>query len=273
MQIDRNELAEELMLREHVRKAIKIVSNRRQKEKQQRLEEELKFRKIIRKLIVETAVDDEEVQETTGMGELRRVLKEIIPIIEREYRKLTTTIEQRLSFRTHIVKGVQNILAPERAMDKESESPVMAMTELDISVTDADGDGFIDVRGTREEEEEELEEPDEGEYEAEDTDDTGRNFATRLLKKIENQVLAGYNSLGDQQDKSDYYDFMLTNLKLHMDDFEDELKADLSPEPTTPEYEKEKAAQEPAGDLGLEPAPEEEILEIEDDDEYFDLGS
>tara|TARA_Y100000310_G_scaffold269506_1_gene282716 strand:+ start:988 stop:1797 length:810 start_codon:yes stop_codon:yes gene_type:complete len=269
MQIDRNELAEELMLREYVRKAIKIVSNRRQEEKRQRLEEELKFRKIIRKLIVETAVDDEEVQETTGMGELRRVLKEILPIIEREYRKLTTSKEQRMSFRTHIIKGIQNILAPERAMDRKPESPTTTMTELDISVTDADGDGFIDVRGTREEEEV-PEAPEEGEYEAEDTDDTGRNFATRVLKKVENQVLTGYNALGDGGDKSGYYDFMTTNLKLHMDDFEDELQADLTPEPTTPEYEKEKAAQ--AGENPV-PEPEEEILEIEDDDDFFDLGS
>ena len=269
MQIDRKQLLKEVELRKHVRKAISVVKEKRATSSRQQLQEELKLRKIVRKLIAETAVDDEEVQETTGMGELRRVLKEILPIIEREYRKLTTSKEQRLSFRTHIVKGIQNILAPERAMDREPESPTTTMTELDISVTDADGDGFIDVRGTREKEEE-PEAPEEGEYESEETDDTGRNFATRVLKKVENQVLTGYNALGNGNDKGGYYDFMTTNLKLHMDDFEDELQADLTPEPTTPEYEKEKAAQ--AGEIPV-PEPEEEILEIEDDDDFFDLGS
>ena len=40
-----------------------------------------------------------------------------------------------------------------------------------------------------------------------------------------------------------FYDYLLTNLKLYFDKFEDELAPSLE-EPTTPEYEAEKRAEE-----------------------------
>ena len=52
-----------------------------------------------------------------------------------------------------------------------------------------------------------------------------------------------------------FYDYLLTNLKLYFDKFEDELKANL-PEPTTPEYEKAKGEEELGG---AEEGGEEEL--------------
>jgi hypothetical protein len=45
--------------------------------------------------------------------------------------------------------------------------------------------------------------------------------------------------LADQEDKDVFYDYLVTNLLLYFDKFEDELQNDLSPV-STPEYEKEK---------------------------------
>ena len=54
MQIDRNKLAEEMLLRKYIQKAIKVVKERRERES---LSEEEKLRKIVRSLIKEAKAD------------------------------------------------------------------------------------------------------------------------------------------------------------------------------------------------------------------------
>ena len=84
------------------------------------------------------------------------------------------------------------------------------------------------------------------------------------FKKIENQIMKGYEMLDSPEDKDLFYDYLITNLKLYFDKFEDELQASITPEPTTPEYEKEKAAQDDDAAAGLTE---------ESDDDIFDLGN
>jgi len=83
--------------------------------------------------------------------------------------------------------------------------------------------------------------------------DTGRNFADDIYGKIETQIVDAYEMLGDEEDKKLYYDYLLTNLLLYFDKFEDELQVDV-PDTTTPEYEEEKAAADSSeeDDAGLE---------------------
>ena len=72
--------------------------------------------------------------------------------------------------------------------------------------------------------------------------------------------------MADEEDRNTFYDYLITNVKLHFDKAEEELKTAL-PEPTTSEYETEKASPEEEGeeeiDLGAEeeipPGPEEEL--------------
>jgi hypothetical protein len=49
-----------------------------------------------------------------------------------------------------------------------------------------------------------------------------------------------------KQDKDVFYDYLVTNMLLYFDKFEDELQNDLSPV-STPEYEEEK--EDPTDDL------------------------
>ena len=49
--------------------------------------------------------------------------------------------------------------------------------------------------------------------------------------------------LADEEDQQIFYDYLLTNILLYFDKFEDELQAEL-PDITTPEYEKEKDEEE-----------------------------
>jgi hypothetical protein len=52
-----------------------------------------------------------------------------------------------------------------------------------------------------------------------------------------------YDMLADEEDQNLFYDYLLTNMLLYFDKFEDALAGSL-PDTTTPEYEKEKAESE-----------------------------
>ena len=87
-------------------------------------------------------------------------------------------------------------------------------------------------------------EEDEPEEEEEDTftiageDLTGRNFASITFNKVEKQIIDAFESLANEEDRNLFYDYLLTNLKLYFDKFEEELQVS-SDEPVSPNYDEE----------------------------------
>jgi len=256
MKIDRNKFAEELKLRQFIREAIQIVKKRHKKVEKQQFLQENRLRGVIRDLILQEASvpdPDEAPHSSTGINILEDLLKKIIPIIEIDFKKLTTSEEQRASYRSHMVQGVKNLLAPAMATDKaapeggeevETEEEITAITELNIGVDPENEhpdtpDEFIDI-GTEKKSEEETEKD---AFTLEGADQTGRDMSFSTFKKIQGSILDSWEVLSNDEDKELFYDYLLTNLKLHMDKFEDELQTSL-PEPTTPEYDEATAAAE-----------------------------
>ena len=259
MQIDRNKFINELLLREQVRKVIKFMRKKEVEEQSSILKEETELRHLVRRLIKEAAgIGTEKPERSTGINELERVLEEIIKILEQDYKRLTTSEEQRASFRAHIVNGIKNLIATERATDTAGDPGAIEEQEIDIEVGEEEDEAFIDVRGDTEKEEEPEKTPEEA-FGLPGEDKTGRNFAYETFKRVENQIVKGYDRLDDQKDKDLFYDYLITNLKLYFDKFEDELQTSVSPEPTTPEYEQEK---EKAAELSPGPGLGEPELEI-----------
>jgi len=70
----------------------------------------------------------------------------------------------------------------------------------------------------------------------EEMDETGRNMAFTTFRKISQYILDAYDTLADVKDKEVFVDYLITNLKLYFDKFEDELQNSVS-EPDSPEYE------------------------------------
>ena len=103
--IKREDMIEELFLRENIRKIIKGIANKK-------LEEEKKLRLLIRNLILQEAKTNvpEKVHPSTGINVLEDLLKKIIPQLERDYKVLTTDEAQRRSFRSHILNAVVKTL-------------------------------------------------------------------------------------------------------------------------------------------------------------------
>jgi len=128
--IDRKELIEEQLLRENIRKAIKVV---RENKKALAAQEEDSLRGIIRKMINEgkTPVADDAPHEKTGINYLRTTLKKIIPSIKDAYMSLTTDEEQRKSYIAHLINGVDNLLAP-LEVNAAAAVPDVALGESDL---------------------------------------------------------------------------------------------------------------------------------------------
>ena len=197
MYLDRQQLIEEIRLRDFVKRAIKVRAKNKVKPQ---IWEEFEIRSIVRKLLKEAPAEKAQ-HRSTGINVLEDLLKKIIPVIETDYKMLTTDSEQRKSFAAHIVSAVQNALAP-------------------ITVTSAAGEEkFISV---------------------DEIDD---------INEIEVEV--AYALLSNEEDQSLFEEYLLTNIKLYFDKFEDELSATLV-EPTTPEYEEEKDGEEESDEEELE---------------------
>ena len=241
--IDRNELLKELKEEKRLRKVVRSLLENYLAEKQEKVMlEENRLRGVIRSLIKEVSADvpDEQPQRSTGINVLEDTLKVIIPIIEDAYKGLTTSKEQRDSFRAHILNAVENSLAPvditagAEGSQEENEEELEEEINLDIDVEE---DRFIPVRDQDQPEEEVSPEDQDSFQDLSGMNVTGRNFAATTFNKIENQIQDAYESLGDEEDRKLYKDYMLTNLKLYFDRFEEELQPTL-PEPESPDYNK-----------------------------------
>lgn len=250
---------EEQELRQVIKNAIRLYKQEQLKEFKKSKLEEQQLRFILRKLIMEVG-DEQPVHDNTGINVLEDLLKKIIPIIQTDYKIMTTSETQRLSFRAHILNAVQNSLKPELYRKEEAPpgAPSLQEKKVKIDLEDADVEldksKFIDVFDTEKkkaEEDEKLKTPESrlsAGLEKEKLDSTGRNMALQTFKKVDNSITDAYTILDDAKDKDLFYDYLITNLKLYFDKFEEEMLDMPNTEPTTPEYtaEKEKKEQEDA---------------------------
>ena len=183
---------------------------------------------------------------------LEDLLKKIIPILEDDYKLLTTDLEQRNSFRAHIVNAVVQSLAPAQANDQAAPDTVQEAVEVAVGDDDEMPEEFIDINKDTEVPEKEVSPEEEFGSGLEGTDETGRNMAYQSFKKIEKAILDSYELLSNADDRELYYDYLLANLKLYFDRFEEELSTSVS-EPTNQAYDQaQTGADEPESDLGTE---------------------
>ena len=238
----------ESLLRENIRDLISLVK----KKKKNNLSEEQKLRKIIREFVLlglkeaKTPDNDPAPHNSTGINVLEDLLKRIIPQLEDDYKILTTSDEQRKSFRAHIVNAAVKTLTPvevNNAVNDEIDSPLEEEVDIEIS-DDNEDDMFIDIDPkAKEAEEAEVELDPKQEFGIEGQDTTGRDFAYNSFKKIESSIIDSYDLLSNADDQEKFYDYLITNLKLYFDKFENELAVNVE-EPSSQAYDTAKAEEE-----------------------------
>ena len=244
--ISREEMLTEKLMRKYIRKKIQECLS-----KNTVISEEQKLRQAIRKLINEGDISDVHPHRSTGINTLEDVLKKAIPTLRMDFKRLTTDKKQRDSFRAHIIKAVDDALKPMEANDQylqgggeapsalldepigggEEDVDLAALEEQDIEVDIEDEDKKIPV------EDDDKPSPEE-DFGAglESMDETGRNMAFTSFKKVSQYILDAYDSLANPKDKEVFTEYLITNLKLYFDKFEDELQNTVE-EPTSPSYQ------------------------------------
>lgn len=253
---------DEKTLRESIRHMIRHVKNKR-------TTEEAKLRETIRGFMnfeLEALLNERQTPDvdptpnkSTGINVLEELLKKIVPVLETDYKSLTTDDAQRESFRAHIINAVVNTLTPARVNTEAGPEDIQEFNdmeeEINIDVADDGEDKFIDIRTDAEkaaEEEVEEEDPRDAFGAGVEGDKTGRNVAYQSFKKIESNVIDSYELLSNPEDQELFYDYLIANLKLYFDKFEEELAGDVA-EPTNQAYDMAKE----------EPAPGDEEIEFE----------
>jgi hypothetical protein len=250
---------EEQALREYIRKKLtKVYSENRKKENE--------LRKIIRSLLKEGDISDVHPHRSTAINTLEDVLKKAIPTLRTDYKRLTTDASQRESFRAHILKAMQDSVAPSMNNAKFGEGGALLSepsnleaeevadeAEEDFEETEVDGDLEdelealeeadiqIDLTDKEDDEKKLNVEPDEEPDEKADfggglegMDETGRNMAYTTFRKISQYILDAFDMLANTKDKEVFIDYLLTNTKLYFDKFESELQKTVD-EPDSPE--------------------------------------
>ena len=226
--IDRKEFIEELTLRENIRKAINLVVTQRNNRKLLEQKDEQRLRTIIQELILEAqpAVASVAKHSNTGINTLEDLLKgtNLLSVLETGYKSLTTTAQQRTSYMNHILNAVKKSLAPEESRKQAGEDAELN-EDIDIEIGDRpeDDPDFIDVN---DEEVEEVEQDPKEEFGIEGEDKTGRNRAYDDFQDIEKVILTAFDNLDNPEDIAMFEEYLVKNLALYFEKFEDQLKTD-----------------------------------------------
>ncbi len=247
--IDRKEFMQEMQLRKHIREAIKVVQTNRHQRVKQVTKEERHLRAVIQQLILEAdpAVTTAAPHANTGINALEDLFKNtnLLTVLRTGYKSLTSKKEQRESYKNHILNAVDSSIEVQDSLYDSSEKDIQEAIDIDVG-TPEDHPAFIDVEKKEVTPEEEVEE-----FTISGQDKTGRNRAYTDYKDVEKNLITAFDDLDDPEDRQMFKEYLLTNLKLYFERFEEELQTDLpAPDIETP------AGAEVAG------APAEEDLSL-----------
>ena len=273
---------EEQKLREIIRKLTESAFKNRKKQKEFINLEEKNFRQIIKKMIVKEAKWMPAPHYSTGINILRNLLKQVIPVIEIDFKQLTSEKFQRDSYRSHIINAIEKTLDREQSnheagksekeslkeQDEEGEvlnrkkiSPEKGLPSQESNVENGDSgkeEKFIDIEDEKEKSAEEKQKKidkerltSQEEFSLPNADETGRNLAFGTYQKIEKEIIRSFSVLSNEKDRIMFADYLITNTKMYFDKFEAELSSSVE-EPTTKQYEKGQEGEVVEEDFGFE---------------------
>ena len=246
---------QEQQLRKTIRIGLKEFFDNKQKEQEDLIEyviQEHSLRLNLRDMILSEAASEDptvDIADSTGINTLKDLLKNsnVLSTLRNVYKTLTTDEDQKLSFRAHIIKWIQDTLAPVRLNDikPEGEDALSEAVGVDVQGIDTDpadiskfieaDDGSEKEQPAEETEEEETMQPISG------ADTTGRNKAERVYPVIEKSIVDYYGELDNPEDQEMFYDYLIANTKLYFDKWDGEMSTTVE-EPTNDEYEQAKQA-------------------------------
>ena len=254
MRLKEDQLTETLM-RKYIRNKIRSHLNESIRKEE---EQEYQLRMVIREIIKE-AKENANPHPNTGINKLRDSFRKAKATIKSKFQQLTTDPEQRVTFRSHMLNAFEKLFQeldglnatglPEEEpqgdeMDlqappeePEGDAPagdlegqidailkeVKVGLEDDIEIDDTAGDDQTKKDFAKKEKENEEKASLNPEIEQGDT--TGRNQAFDTFRLVQSYFSDAYLDLDNQDDKNMFKDWCLYNMKLLLDNYEDQLAA------------------------------------------------
>lgn len=105
---------EEVKLRKFIQVNLQKEYERNKKSLMEKKSDLLQIRKIIAKKILNESGAGAEMLNNTGINVLADLLKKIVPIFDQDFKLLTTSYDQRKSYRAHVIRAVVDALLPSK---------------------------------------------------------------------------------------------------------------------------------------------------------------
>lgn len=231
---ERQEIIDEMMLREQIRRIIRVVQENKKKQQEETINEEKELRSIVRKIILsESAIDPVDTSPRSGStveNFLEELLQNTITQVIDDYERLGEKQEREGFFAGFLAAlrnkfnefdAVDDTGGEKAALEEQEDEAEISIDIEDDEVPDADlliptGEP-TDLAPEEEDEEAEtlLEPPVESTAEYK----LGYNAAQETIPKIITQVLSGYEQfakVGDMERAALYRDWAIINYGLHM---------------------------------------------------------
>ena len=243
---------EEKRLRKKIRIGLKEFFNKKTEEEEMivaKVLEEHHLRLQLRDIILEATLNETEdpeadVHDNTGINTLKDLLKNtnILATMRTAYKTLTTDEDQKRSFRAHIVKWIEDTLAPVKLNDTDalSDNETALSEQVGVDIEGIDASMFIDADDGAEKDQPEQEPEDETMSPISGEDATGRNKAERVYPSIEKSIVDYYAELDNPEDQEMFHDYLIANVKLYFDKWGNEMSKTVE-EPTNTAYDQASA--------------------------------
>ena len=255
MRIENDQLTENLM-REYIRNKIRSKLHEKIKLEEQ---QEYELRLVIREIIKE-AKENANPHPNTGINKLRDSFRKAKATIKSKFQQLTTDPEQRKTFRSHILNAFEKLFQELDGLNAKGlpkEEPEGEEMDLQAPPDDQEGDdtglniddevdailkevkidlpddieiedmptGDDQTKKDFEKKEKENEEKANLNPEIEQGDTTGRNQAFDTFRLVQSYFSDAYLDLDNEDDKKMFKDWCLYNMKLLLDNYEEQLAA------------------------------------------------
>ena len=267
--MSKEELKQEIKLRRLIKKAIKIRENKIKKQQQLVISEEAKLRKVIRHLLSEAEVDADTEPvpyKSTAMNLINDVFGEILPVVKKGLRKLTSDPEERRSYLDHVLNKVGSMFDILNAAQEAGKALAEQKIEFKIEDNDEEVGETPDFEDPEAPPEPKPSKEDEEEKEFEEfaiagKDETGARIAFDTIagSNIEDNIRKLVRLLGDDSKRKEAQEYFLYNLNLFAIGYEKDLAISIGQEPafTKPVVPKPAGAVvKPEAGIADEVAPE-----------------
>ena len=204
-----------------------------------------------------------DIHDNTGINTLKELLKNtsVLSSLRGVYMGITTEMDQRKSFRAHIIQWVKDTLATVKLNDTDSldssggGEQIAEQADEDVGidiegVNDSDREKFIDVPDGSEKENKKSKNDEDELTTLSGEDTTGRNKAKRIYGNIEKSIVDYYAELDNPEDQEMFHDYLIANLKLYFDKWDGMMSTSVT-EPSNAAYDQAKGAEDASGIGGL----------------------